>query len=51
MLITVIYKDNETTDPEEIIKIKHSLDDKKKYEIKLDYDDDGYVNKVTIEDI
>lgn len=51
MLVTVTYKDNETTDPDTIINIKHSLEDWKKYEVKLDYDEDGYVNKVTIEDI
>ena len=51
MLVTIIYNDKSTTDPEEIINIKHSLDDKKKYEIKLDYDDDGYVNKITIENL
>lgn len=51
MLITVIFKDKETTDPDAIIEIKHSLSDKKKYEIKLDYDDEGYVNKVTLEEI
>ena len=51
MLITLIYKDKETTDPDTIIEIKHSLSNNKKYEIKIDYDDDGYVNKITIEDI
>ena len=49
-LITVIYKDKETTNPDAIIEIKHSLKDKK-YEVKLDYDNDGYVNKITLEDI
>ena len=51
MLITVIYKDKETTDPDTIVEIKHSLNDRSKYEVKLDYDDDGYVNKITLEDI
>lgn len=51
MLVTLIYKDKETTDPDTIIEIKHSLNDKTKYEIKIDYDEEGYVNKVTIEDI
>ena len=49
-LVTVIYKDNSTTDPDDIINIKHSLENKN-YEIKLDYDDEGLVNKITIEDI
>ena len=51
MLITVIYKDKETTDPDTIVEIKHSLNDRNKYEVKLDYDNDGYVNKITLEDI
>lgn len=51
MLITVKYKDKETTDPDTIIEIKHSLNDRNKYEVKLDYDNDGYVNKITLEDI
>ena len=51
MLVTVIYNDKFTTDSEEIIDIKHSLNDRSKYEIKLDYDEDGYVNTVTIEDL
>ena len=49
-LVTVIYKDNSTTDPDEIVNIKHSLEDKN-YEIKLDYNEDELVNKITIEDI
>ena len=51
LLITVIYHDTSTTNPDEIINIKHSLQDWTKYEVKLDYDNNGYVNKVTIEDI
>lgn len=51
MLITVKYKDKETTDPDTIVEIKHSLNDRNKYEVKLDYDNDGYVNKITLEDI
>ena len=51
LLVTVAYKDNETTDPDAIIEIKHSLIDRRKYEVKIDYDEYGYVNKVTIEDL
>ena len=51
LLVTIIYKENVTTDPDEIINIKHSLKDNTKYEIKLDYDEDNYVNKITIEDL
>lgn len=50
-LITVIYNEISTTDSNEIIKIKHSLEDTKKYEIILDYDENIFVNKVTICDI
>ena len=51
LLVTVIYKDKTTTDPDEIVNIKHSLKDRVKYEIKLDYDEDNYVNTITIEDL
>ena len=51
LLVTVIYKDKTTTDPDEIINIKHSLKDRVKYEIKLNYDEDNYVNTITIEDL
>ena len=50
-LITVIYNEYNTTNPDEIVTIKQSLKDWTDYEIKLDYDDIGLVNKVTIEDI
>ncbi len=50
LTISVKYKEKETSDPDEIIKIKHELENKK-YEIKLDYNEDGYVIKINIEDI
>lgn len=46
--ITVIYKENSTTIPDEIVKIKQSLDNYK-YEVSFDYDNDGYIYKTTIE--
>ena len=49
--VTVIYKNNLTTNPDEIINIKHSLKDKTRYEIKLDYDEDNYVKTITIEEL
>lgn len=49
--VSVTYKNQTTTNPDEIINIKHSLKDNTKYEIKLDYDEDNYVNKITIEDL
>ncbi|MBR1749033.1 MAG: hypothetical protein IJ743_04465 [Bacilli bacterium] len=50
LIVSVQYADKETSNPNEIIEIKHSLENKK-YEIKLDYNDDGYVNKITIENL
>ena len=50
-LITVIYNDKKTTDPDEIVSIKHLLDDNNEYEVKLDYDEKGYVNKITLLDL
>lgn len=51
MLITVVYKKTTTTDVDEIKKIKKSLKDWSEYEVSLDYDDEGYIIKVTIEDL
>ena len=48
--IVLVYGDISTTDENEIINIKHKLD-KTKYEVRIDYDSDGYVNKITLEDI
>ena len=48
--IVLVYGDISTTDENEIINIKHKLD-KPKYEVRIDYDSDGYVNKITLEDI
>lgn len=48
-IITVKYNQNETNIPEEIKIIKSQLEKLDEYEVTLDYDDNGYVNKVTIE--
>ena len=48
--ITVVYKDIKTTNPDEIIDLKQSLN-KEKYEISYDYDKDKLINKMTITDI
>ena len=48
-LITVIFKDTNTTDPESIKNIKKQFEEWHKYEVSLDYDEEGYANKVTIE--
>lgn len=48
-VITVVFEDLSTTDPEEIKNAKKNFDEWTKYEISVDYDDNGYVNKMTIE--
>lgn len=48
-VLTVVFEDLSTTDPEEIKKAKKNFDEWTKYEISVDYDDNGYVNKITIE--
>ena len=49
-LISVVYKNHNTTNPEEIKNLKNELDDWHQYEVSLDYDTDGYINKITIEE-
>ena len=48
-LITVVFKNHNTTNPEEIKNLKSELEDWHQYEVSLDYDETGYVNKITIE--
>lgn len=48
-IITVKYNQKETNIPEEIKTIKSQLEKLDEYEVTLYYDDNGYVNKVTIE--
>ena len=50
-IITVIYKETTTTTEDDIVAIKHLLDEDSKYEVSLDYGENGYINKVTIKDI
>lgn len=50
-IITVIYKETTTTSEDEIVNIKHLLDKFTEYEVSLDYDANGYINKVTVKDI
>lgn len=47
-IITVKYNDKETSNPDEILEIKKSLDDSKEYELSMDYDSNGFFNKLTI---
>ena len=46
--ITVVYEDIETEDEEGIINIKNSLNDDEGYEVKLGYNDEKNVNRITI---
>lgn len=50
-IITVVYKDITTTEETEIKKIRDSLSSNRDYDVSLDYDSKGYVNKFTIADI
>ena len=50
-IISVVYQEQETSLTNEIISIKHSLVDGEEYEVIMDYDDNGYINKVTIQEI
>lgn len=51
--ITVKYDGKETTDPNEILKIKNTIDQNDfyydDYEVSVDYDEKGYVSVITIE--
>ena len=46
--ITVIYGTVNTSKAEEITTLKKQFDDASQYEVSLDYDSNGYINKVTI---
>ena len=48
-LITVTYKGTTTSEPEGIKNLKKNFDKWTDYEVSLDYDEDGYVNKIIIE--
>ena len=48
-ILTVVFKNINSTDSDEIRNIKKQLDDWSKYEVILDYDDNGFVNLITIE--
>ena len=49
-IITVVYGDINSTDSNEIRNIKKELDDWTDYEVILDYDDNGFVYLITIEE-
>lgn len=47
-IITVKYNDKEASNTDEILEIKKSLDESKQYELSMDYDKNGFFNKLTI---
>lgn len=47
-IITVKFNDITTQDPEQILEIEKQLIDYKEYDVLLDYDEDGFVNMITI---
>lgn len=47
-IITVVYNETMTAVPDEITNLKQNFEDSKEYEVLLDYDTDGFVNKITI---
>ena len=49
--VTLIYNDVTTTDDTKIKSIKHGLEKLKMYEVSVEYDDNGYVYQVILEDI
>lgn len=48
-VITIIYDEEKTVDVNKIKDLKQQFDKFKSYDISLDYDDDGYINQITIE--
>ena len=48
-LVAVKFDTLNTTDPNEIKEMKKSISDDNEYEVSLDYDENGYVNLITIE--
>lgn len=49
--IEIAYKDIITKDPEKIKNLKSNFTTSFDYEVSLDYDKDGFINKITIEEI
>ena len=47
-IITIVYNQTMTAVPDEVTTLKQNFEDSKEYEVSLDYDKDGFVNKITI---
>lgn len=50
-IITFVYEDLSTTNPDEIKKSKQKFDTWTKYEVSFEYGDDGYINMAIVENI
>lgn len=50
-IITVVYNDIKATDEKEIKEIRNMLSEDKDYDVSLSYDNNGYVNKFSIENL
>lgn len=46
--IVVVYNDQTISNANDIIAIKKEIKETSKYEIVFDYDNEGFINKVTI---
>lgn len=47
-IVVLAYNGTSVTEPEDIVKIKRSLDDKAEYEVLFAYDGNGFINKCTV---
>jgi len=47
-IITVVYNEMSTSNTDEITTLKQNLEDGNDYEVSLDYDTNGFVNKISI---
>jgi len=49
ILVSVIFDNKETTDPVELVNIKSSIDTWTDYEVSIEYNGDGYIYQITID--
>lgn len=49
--INLLFNGKTMNDENDIISIKHSLNDKDNYEVSKNYDDNGYINEIKVEKI
>ena len=46
--ITVTFETTSTSNTNELTNLKQQFDNSKQYEVSMDYDDNGYINAITI---